>query len=125
MPYDGKFQAFEDIIREIMVVYKHDERPWLIGYSGGKDSTLLVALVYATNSDTVLVGSLTIPLRRFKLCVSVMMLACNVFIKAIGVTSSTSSTPTNASSVASLFVFANVAAFNHEVDALPFPTSIT
>lgn len=46
MPYDGKFQAFEDIIREIMVVYKHDERPWLIGYSGGKDSTLLVALVY-------------------------------------------------------------------------------
>ena len=46
MSYDGKFQAFEDIIREIMVVYKHDERPWLIGYSGGKDSTLLVALVY-------------------------------------------------------------------------------
>lgn len=46
MPYEGKFQAFEDIIREIMVVYKHDERPWLIGYSGGKDSTLLVALVY-------------------------------------------------------------------------------
>lgn len=46
MPYDGKFQAFEDIIREIMVVYKHDKRPWLIGYSGGKDSTLLVALVY-------------------------------------------------------------------------------
>lgn len=46
MPYEGKFQAFEDIIREMMVVYKHDERPWLIGYSGGKDSTLLVALVY-------------------------------------------------------------------------------
>ncbi len=46
MPYTGKFQAFEDIIREIMIVYKHDERPWLIGYSGGKDSTLLVSLVY-------------------------------------------------------------------------------
>ncbi len=45
-PYTGKFQAFEDIIKEIMVVYKHDERPWLIGYSGGKDSTLLVSLVY-------------------------------------------------------------------------------
>lgn len=29
-----------------MVVYKHDSRPWLIGYSGGKDSTLLVSLVY-------------------------------------------------------------------------------
>lgn len=26
-------------------VYKHDERPWLIGYSGGKDSSLLVSLV--------------------------------------------------------------------------------
>ena len=46
MPYNGKFQAFEDIIKEIMIVYKHDERPWLIGYSGGKDSTLLVSLVY-------------------------------------------------------------------------------
>ena len=46
MPYTGKFQAFEDIIKEIMIVYKHDERPWLIGYSGGKDSTLLVSLVY-------------------------------------------------------------------------------
>ena len=46
MPYTDKFQPFEDIIREIMVVYKHDERPWLIGYSGGKDSTLLVCLVY-------------------------------------------------------------------------------
>lgn len=46
MPYTGKFQVFEDIIKEIMVVYKHDARPWLIGYSGGKDSTLLVNLVY-------------------------------------------------------------------------------
>ena len=44
--YKGKFEVFESIIREIMVVYKHDERPWLIGYSGGKDSTLLVSLVY-------------------------------------------------------------------------------
>lgn len=46
MAYEGKFTPFEDIIREIMVVYKHDLRPWLIGYSGGKDSTLLVSLVY-------------------------------------------------------------------------------
>ncbi len=44
--YKGKFEVFESIIRDIMVVYKHDERPWLIGYSGGKDSTLLVSLVY-------------------------------------------------------------------------------
>ena len=46
MPYTGKFQVFEEIIKEIMIVYKHDTRPWLIGYSGGKDSTLLVSLVY-------------------------------------------------------------------------------
>ena len=46
MTYNGKFQAFEDIIKEIMIVYNHDKRPWLIGYSGGKDSTLLVSLVY-------------------------------------------------------------------------------
>lgn len=26
-------------------VYKHDNRPWLIGYSGGKDSSMLVSLV--------------------------------------------------------------------------------
>jgi putative sulfurtransferase DndC len=44
--YKGKFEVFESIIQEIMTVYKHDERPWLIGYSGGKDSTLLVSLVY-------------------------------------------------------------------------------
>ena len=46
MPYTDKFKVFEDIIKEIMVVYMHDSRPWLIGYSGGKDSTLLVCLVY-------------------------------------------------------------------------------
>lgn len=46
MPYREKFQVFEEIIKEIMIVYKHDSRPWLIGYSGGKDSTLLVSLVY-------------------------------------------------------------------------------
>ena len=46
MPYTGKFQIFEEIIQEMMVVYQHDRRPWLIGYSGGKDSTLLVALAY-------------------------------------------------------------------------------
>ena len=36
---------FEDIIQEMMVVYQHDKRPWMIGFSGGKDSTLLCCLV--------------------------------------------------------------------------------
>ena len=53
MPYMGKFQPFEDIIQEMMMVYQHDARPWLIGYSGGKDSTLLVAqrLVESVDPD--------------------------------------------------------------------------
>ena len=28
-----------DILEEMKVVYKNDNRPWVIGYSGGKDST--------------------------------------------------------------------------------------
>lgn len=45
MPYIGEFAVFEDIIQEMMLVYQHDKRPWMIGYSGGKDSTLLCCLV--------------------------------------------------------------------------------
>ena len=58
MPYTGKFQVFEDIIKEIMIVYKHDNRPWLIGYSGGKDSTLLVSLVYEAMRRLKTTGSI-------------------------------------------------------------------
>lgn len=45
MAYTGKFKIFEDIIQEMAIVYQHDKRPWMIGYSGGKDSTLLGCLV--------------------------------------------------------------------------------
>ena len=45
MAYTGEFAAFEEIIQEMAVVYQHDLRPWMIGFSGGKDSTLLVCLV--------------------------------------------------------------------------------
>lgn len=48
MKSNDKFSAFEDIIEEMTYVYKHDNRPWLIGYSGGKDSSLLVTLVVET-----------------------------------------------------------------------------
>ena len=57
MPCVGKYQVFENIINEIMIVYKHDERPWLIGYSGGKDSTLLVSLVYEAMKRLKMTGS--------------------------------------------------------------------
>lgn len=35
-----------EILREIQNVYLSDNRPWIIGYSGGKDSTCLVQLVW-------------------------------------------------------------------------------
>ena len=38
--------TFDDLIDEIEYVYLSDNRPWIIGYSGGKDSTLVVHLVY-------------------------------------------------------------------------------
>lgn len=34
------------ILDEMEVVYKNDSRPWIIGYSGGKDSTAVVQLVF-------------------------------------------------------------------------------
>lgn len=48
MKSESNFPEFEDIINEMTFVYKHDDRPWLIGYSGGKDSSLLVTLVVET-----------------------------------------------------------------------------
>ena len=39
-------EYFEEAKDKIKQVYLHDSRPWLIGYSGGKDSTLLLYLVF-------------------------------------------------------------------------------
>lgn len=36
-----------DILEEMKMVYKNDTRPWVIGYSGGKDSTTVVQLVFS------------------------------------------------------------------------------
>jgi len=38
--------TLEELIDEIQYVYESDNRPWVIGYSGGKDSTAVVELVY-------------------------------------------------------------------------------
>lgn len=43
---DNKFKIFDDIVEEMKMVYLHDRRPWMIGFSGGKDSTMLVMLVF-------------------------------------------------------------------------------
>lgn len=38
--------TLEDLYKEMEMVYLNDNRPWIIGYSGGKDSTVVVELVY-------------------------------------------------------------------------------
>lgn len=38
--------TLDELIEEIQYVYQSDKRPWVIGYSGGKDSTTVVELVY-------------------------------------------------------------------------------
>lgn len=38
--------SLDDLIEEIKFVYQSDDRPWVIGYSGGKDSTVVVQLVF-------------------------------------------------------------------------------
>lgn len=36
-----------DLIREVQHIYKADTRPWVVGFSGGKDSTVVLSLTYA------------------------------------------------------------------------------
>jgi len=35
-----------DVVVEIQKLYLSDERPWIIGFSGGKDSTAILSLIY-------------------------------------------------------------------------------
>lgn len=39
-------QKVNRILKEMKSVYKNDKRPWVIGYSGGKDSTTVVQLTF-------------------------------------------------------------------------------
>lgn len=39
-------RSIQSYIEEIHTLYKADNRPWVIGYSGGKDSTAILQLVY-------------------------------------------------------------------------------
>ena len=38
--------SIESIYDEMQAVYLNDNRPWIIGYSGGKDSTVVVQLAF-------------------------------------------------------------------------------
>ena len=44
-------RTFTDIFEEIRSTYLNDDRPWIIGFSGGKDSTCLVQLVWKALSE--------------------------------------------------------------------------
>ena len=44
-------RTFTDIFKEIRDTYLNDDRPWIIGFSGGKDSTCLVQLVWKALSE--------------------------------------------------------------------------
>ena len=37
---------FQDIKSSLQQLYLEDERPWLVGFSGGKDSTMLASLIF-------------------------------------------------------------------------------
>lgn len=39
-------RTLDDIYQEIRQVYLNDERPWILGFSGGKDSTCMVQIVW-------------------------------------------------------------------------------
>ena len=43
--------SLKDIHKEIQDVYLSDHRPWVIGYSGGKDSTTCLQLIFYALSD--------------------------------------------------------------------------
>lgn len=36
----------DDIVEELKIAYKEDSRPWVVGFSGGKDSTALVQFIF-------------------------------------------------------------------------------
>lgn len=44
-------RSIEDIHEEIRLIYAADSRPWIIGFSGGKDSTTILSLIYAALLD--------------------------------------------------------------------------
>lgn len=43
--YFAKYKK-EDLYRSVQEIYKSDNRPWVIGFSGGKDSTVVVQVIF-------------------------------------------------------------------------------
>ena len=70
--------AYRDIKDLLSQLYLEDERPWLVGFSGGKDSTMLASLIF----DAIL----SIPAAQRKKPVSVLCTDTRVEIPAIAET---------------------------------------
>ncbi len=66
---------FQDIKGFLRQLYLEDERPWLVGFSGGKDSTMLASLIF----DVIL----SIPAEQRKKPISVLCTDTRVEIPAI------------------------------------------
>ncbi|WP_077622438.1 DNA phosphorothioation system sulfurtransferase DndC [Sediminibacillus massiliensis] len=49
--FEEKSNLVDQAKEEIKEVYLNDERPWVLGYSGGKDSTVVVQLVFDALSE--------------------------------------------------------------------------
>ena len=67
------YKEIKDFLSEL---YLEDDRPWLVGFSGGKDSTMLASLIF----DAVL----SVPAAQRKKPVSVLCTDTRVEIPAIG-----------------------------------------
>ncbi len=50
-PKPDKSLKTKDVIAEVQAAYLADNRPWVIGYSGGKDSTCTLQLVWMALND--------------------------------------------------------------------------
>ena len=46
--------AIEALSEEIRELYASDDVPWIIGYSGGKDSTATLQLVWQAGNESVI-----------------------------------------------------------------------
>jgi DNA sulfur modification protein DndC len=66
---------FQEIKASLQQLYLEDKRPWLVGFSGGKDSTMLASLIF----DAVL----SIPAEQRKKPISVLCTDTRVEIPAI------------------------------------------
>ena len=67
---------FHEIKASLRQLYLEDARPWLVGFSGGKDSTMLASLIL----DVVI----SIPAEQRKKPISVLCTDTRVEIPAIG-----------------------------------------